>query len=446
MNAGTAAAAPIAVASERCLTETRAVGAIAEAPRINLLWLLRLRWVAIAGQITIIFAIQILLGFELPQGPLWLVIGVETSTNLACSIWAKRGHPVAEWLLGVLLASDVCFLTALLSLTGGAANPFTFIYLIHVALGAVALRPRWAWAIVALSTLCFGLLFLLPGTHSDADSHHAHHFRMHLEGMWLAFALSAWFIVYFVQRVSGALSLREEELAAARSLGARHERLASLTTLAAGAAHELGSPLATIAIAAKELEHQLEKLSIAGSATEDARLIRTQVERCSAILRQMTHAAGDALGEQPRTVTTGELLAAAVSDLDSRVSVELPSDVASRQLRLPVEAVTLALRNLIKNAIDASPEAEVRIRTFVTAESVRIEIEDRGMGMSSEILERLGEPFFTTKDAGRGMGLGLFLSRSILERMGARLDIRSRAGHGTVATVLLPTPGQQLRA
>ncbi|HYD49622.1 MAG TPA: ATP-binding protein, partial [Terriglobales bacterium] len=378
----------------------------------------------------------LLLGVDLPRGPLWVVIGMEIGTNLACDLWARRGRPVAQWLLGALLTADVCFLTALLALTGGAANPFSFLYLIHVTLGAIALRPAWAWGIVTLSITLFGTLFLLPESHDG----HAHHFRLHLAGMWLAFALAAWFIVYFVQRVTSALRIREHELATAKSLTARHERLASLTTLAAGAAHELGSPLATIAIAAKELERQLDGAADCAGARDDAHLIRVQVERCSAILRQLTEGAGGTLGEQPRLVTADELIANALRGLEpsAPVQVELGRSFAEVALLLPLQAAALALGNIVKNALDAAPGEAVTLGGFAAQGQLHLEIRDRGRGMSAEVIDRLGEPFFTTKEAGHGMGLGLFLSRSILDRMGGRLEIESRPGHGTLATVVLP--------
>ena len=148
-------------------------------------------------------------------------------------------------MLPAAMAIDVVILTGLLFFTGGPFNPFSFLYLVHIALGAVVLRPVWTWSLVALSLVCSGALFYghvwLKLDYSDPASH-AQHMRMHLEGMWIAFAVAAGFIVYFVTRVRRALARREADLAAERALAARNERLASLATLAAGAAHELATP------------------------------------------------------------------------------------------------------------------------------------------------------------------------------------------------------------
>lgn len=419
----------------RCLTEAGEAAEVPDAGRINLQLLVRLRWIAIVGQLVTIAAVEVLMNLELAPLPLLAVIGAEIGSNLACDLWARRGNRAADALLALILAADVCFLTALLALTGGAYNPFSFLYLIHIALAAVTLPGVWAWGLVALATALFGSLFLLPADHAQ----HAQHFRIHLEGMWLAFAIAALFIVHFVKRVTQALAERELELAAARSLAARNERLASLMTLAAGAAHELGTPLATIAVAAKELEHQLAQLPDGHAAYEDARLIGNQLQRCRAILRQMTHAAGDSLGEAARVVTVEDLIANALMDISGvdAVRVEIGAPLAATELRLPLDATALALRNVLKNAIDASAAGgQVVLTGRRLPDSVELEVRDRGGGMSDEVIARLGEPFFSTKEAGQGMGLGLFLSRSVFARVGARLEITSTPGTGTNARIV----------
>src|SRR5262249_45715396 len=170
--------------------------------------------------------------------------------------------------------------------------------LAHLAVAAGVLRPLWTWLLVALSAGAFGLLF---GHHVFLDSveHHMDKMTLHIEGMWVAYALTAGLTVYFVSRVRQALDRREEELAPAPPLAERPARLASLATLAAGGAHELATPLATIATAAKELSRALE----AGPAAEDARLIRAQVDRCRAILNQMSEGSGVAPGEAQAPVS-----------------------------------------------------------------------------------------------------------------------------------------------
>src|SRR6185312_1475834 len=251
---------------------------------------------------------------------------------------------------------------------------------------------------------------------------------------------AASFIVYFLLRVRRDLETREAELAEAQRRVDRQERLASLATLAAGAAHELATPLGTIALAARELERHLEKVQADAASLEDVHLIRAQVDRCRAILDGMAADAGETAGEQPRDVAIAELLRAAVDGLraEPRIDVEV-GGVDGQRVRVPPRAVAQALKSLLKNAQEASaPERAVSLRANVRERSVAIEVVDRGAGMPEAVLARAGEPFFTTKEPGRGMGLGLFLTRTLVERLGGELTLSSEAGAGTRALVLLP--------
>lgn len=415
-----------------------------DAARINFQWLLRLRWGAIVGQLMTILGVHFLLEIPLPLRPLFAIIGFEISSNIVCAIWAARGQAVQQELVGGVMAGDLVLLTALLYLTGGAFNPFSFLYLVHLALAAVVLSARWTWALVGLSLICFGSLFLLPSWSELAGGnlHTDHmHMHMHLQGMWVAFAVAAGFIVYFVQRVTLALAERERQLAEARDLTARNEKLASLATLAAGAAHELSTPLSTIAVIAKELERQLQRGGAAPDAVGDARLIREQVARCRDILVQMTADAGESMGEASEEITLEQLLREAIGDLRDAEQIHLHiADGAGKQrLVVPRTPVTHAIRNVLKNAQEASRQAQpVHVRATSAVSECTIEVEDSGDGMKPEILDRAGEPFFTTKEPGHGMGLGLFLSRAVLSRLGGRLEMTSEVGRGTTVRLFLP--------
>ncbi|MGZ3458986.1 MAG: ATP-binding protein, partial [Archangium sp.] len=202
-----------------------------DAHAINLSWLLRLRWGAVVGQVALILGVHFGLGLPQRLGPLFATVAVAAASNGALGLWARRERPIREWLPWAVMALDVVLLTVLLDLSGGPLNPFSALYLVHIALAAVVLRAGWTWALTGLAIACFGALFAAP------VEHHLHDVRMHLVGMWAAFALAAGFIVYFVQRVTRALAAREAELVEARAASARHEKLTALATLAAGAAH-----------------------------------------------------------------------------------------------------------------------------------------------------------------------------------------------------------------
>jgi len=409
---------------------------------INFSWLLRLRWGAIVGQLTIILIVHAVMGLQLPLARLMAIIAIEALSNVGCLMWARRESVVHEWMLGAVMALDVILLTALLYYTGGPFNPFSFLYLVNIALAAVILRPVWTWTLFALSFVCFGVLFLdhigLPGAFGDGGVHHV---RMHLEGMWVAFGVAAAFIIYFVQRVTRALADREAELTAARNLSARSEKLASLATLAAGAAHQLSTPLSTIAVAAKELEHQLEAAKDSSDAIADVRLIREQVERCRDILLQMASDAGESTGEPIVPVTIEELLETAMRGVAGRERTRVVIDppATGRPVVTALRSMAQAVRAVLKNALEASHgTADVLLRVGIDEQLWRIEVSDAGVGMAPDVLRHVGEPFFTTKGPDRGMGLGLFLTRVVLERLGGRLEIQSVPDRGTTAVLVFP--------
>jgi len=404
---------------------------------INFSWLLKLRWGAIVGQIVMIAGVTRLFGVRLPLPALSLVIALEALTNVALLAAGRRGH-VAEWWSGSVMVLDTILLTALLHLTGGPNNPFSFLYLVQIALAAVILPARWTWALVLLSLLGSGALFLGTGAQPLDGLSHAEHMTLHLRGMWVAFGVAASFIVYFLMRVRRDLEVRESDLAAARELAVRQERLASLATLAAGAAHELATPLSTIGLVASELDRQLDA-GVSARARDDIRLIRDEVARCRAILDGMAAEAGQAAGELLSAVALGELVGEAIARARRAPPVEMALEaIAGERLRLPRRALTQALQSLLENAQDASPpDASVRVVAGREADRLWLDVIDRGAGMSAAVLSRVGEPFFTTKPPGRGMGLGLFLTRTLVESLGGSLELDSTPGRGTRARLLL---------
>lgn len=413
-----------------------------ERSRINLSWLLLLRWGAAAGQTVTVLLVWGWLGIELPLFSLFFLIGLGAASNVAATVWLGRADEVPEAAPAVVMLIDVALLTGLLAATGGPSNPFSTLYLVNIALAAAVLPPGWTWALVAVSIACFGLLFGLPGDGHDAMPHTGHGgLGLHFEGMFVAFAVSAAFIAYFVQRVTGELARRESELADARHARVRAERLASLGTLAAGAAHELSTPLSTIAVVARELERKLADRQGEGEAAEDARLVREQVDRCRDILDQMSADAGEIRGDTFVAVRLGEIVAESTAGLHEadRLDVVVAPAEAGRSLYVPRRAVVQALRAVAKNALEASPKSTaVQIRAGLEGDQWRIQVRDRGHGMSDEVLARVGEPFFTTKGPDRGMGLGVFLAQTVLSGLGGGLELRSQPGAGTTAELRLP--------
>jgi two-component system sensor histidine kinase RegB len=414
-------------------------------------WFSRLRAWTVAGVLVVILASQAFLPIDLPLAPLFGVLLVVLASNLALGLRLRRGPVPDAALLGLMLL-DVLALTVLLALTGGPANPFSTLYLVYIAWGAVVLRPRATWALVVAGMTGFGILFFvsqpLSGLEAGGHAHAGHHgmgeeHMLHLRGMWIAFGVAAVFIVFFVQRVTSALAQRELELARARDQHAKTQRLAALATLSAGAAHELATPLSTIAVVAKELERSLAADPARSAAAEDARLVREQVQRCRGILDRMAAEAGEAAGERLAAVDAAAVVARLLEGLrpEVRARVEVEGAAARPTLagQVPLEALARSLRGLVENAVQASPpDAPVRLTVRCDGAMVCFEVRDEGPGMDAELVARVGEPFFTTKAPGMGMGLGVFLARSVAEQLQGRLEYTSAPGAGTTATVRLP--------
>jgi len=413
--------------------------------RTNLSWLLRLRWGAVAGQLVTIVVVRFAMDVALPLAPLLAIVALEILSNV---LWSLRpaARRVPRATLGGLMALDVVLLSALLFFTGGPHNPFSFLFLVPISLATLILSAAWTWALVALSLACSAVLFLWNRP-LDLGPSHAAHMAMHLRGMWVAFGVSAAFIVYFLRRIRRALAQREVELTDSRTRAARQERLASLATLAAGAAHELSTPLSTIAVVARELERQLQvgdgARALPQGVADDVRLVRAEVERCRAILQHLCVDAGEVMGEAFVALPVGELVGRALAGLEPRPSIraDIAVDVRALALSVPPRAIERALHGVLKNAQDASPDgATVSFAVTRVGERIEFTVRDEGAGMSPEVLARAGEPFFTTKPAGRGMGLGLFLARTVVERLGGAVTFDSAPARGTTARIAVPAP------
>ncbi|WP_240360644.1 ATP-binding protein [Pyxidicoccus caerfyrddinensis] len=405
---------------------------------IALEWLVRLRWHAAVGQALTVAVATRGFGLELPVVPLLALVATTAVSNLLLALWLRRAPAVRPALLGGVLAFDLLLLTGLLALSGGPANPFSMLYLVHVTLAALVLGPRWTVLIALVAVLGQASLFAfhVPLPHVTGGGDWG---SLHQLGMWVAFVLTALVIAFVVARVAAALKDRQEAVVRAQQFAARAEKLASLSTLAAGAAHELGTPLGTIAIAANELESLI--LEEPNEALEDARLIRDEVERCRDILERMSARAGRSLGEVPERTTTGAVLAQLREQLGAAELARLHFDAGTElPLWCPVRGLVQVLVNLVRNGLQASDatQATVTVSARGDAERLLFTVEDQGVGVPRALLPRLGEPFFTTKPPGQGMGLGLFLSQTYAELCGGRLELTSEEGRGTRVTLELP--------
>ena len=437
------------------------------------IWLTQLRWIAIAGQLLVIGYVWFVLSIPLPILELLVLVTGTAVTNTVLWFWASRlrrasrrtegsmsnlanarqaDGTIGSRGIGMLIGIDVVTLTALLYFSGGAANPFIFFYFANIAIAGMILPWAWAWWI-ALASI-FGGAFLLNRACTlevFSRSPLAH------DAVWgetkyaflVAFATCCCVLTYFVSMLAMELRQREVQLADVEKEKERSQRLEALATLAAGAGHELASPLSTIAVVAKELSRSLEKTDASPSVRRDVELIREELNRCREILHRMKSGAGEAAAEHLHPVSLAEIVRETVQPMreQQRVEIQMENAVGDRMGVLPKQALSQAIRNLLQNGLDASSPAH-RVVLNVSVDGLsstnrlsevwQLRIIDQGSGMSEEVQRRVGEPFFTTKEVGQGMGLGVFLTRNVIRGLGGELSFEQAESGGTLCRVTLP--------
>ena len=429
---------------------------------LNASWLINLRWVAVIGQVaTIVGAIAI---FEAQMPAVWsliVVISLTAFSNVLLAYWFAKDNRVKlnvkTWnaLLGLVMVMDMLSLTALLFATGGPNNPFFLFIFVNISLSALVLNRNWAWGINLLANICF---LLITYEHLKIPQLDMGLPPLRLAGglqlkhiaLLVAFATCSSVIMYFMTRLTAELRAQQLEVRNVQLKQARSEKIEALGTLAAGTAHELATPLSTIAIVAKDVEQAFElhppDFPGAEEVIEDVHLIRSQLDRCRSIIDRMSSHAGEAVGEPIRPYTLIRLADASLEGLLGRGRVHLdilPADEKA-VVAVPIDGLSQAIRGLVQNALDAdSSDRPVLVNIRRADENWRWEITDRGPGMPPEVLERVSEPFFTTKSPGKGMGLGVFLAKNVVRRLGGTVSYRSNEASGglntgTTVTILLP--------
>ncbi|WP_425396391.1 ATP-binding protein [Aeoliella sp.] len=421
---------------------------------VNAPWLVKLRWVAVVGQLATILFVQFGLEVPLPLAPLVTALAITAVTNLALDWWVRRAvrqqvvtPRKALGVISTVMLLDLVVLTVMLYVTGGPTNPFVVFYVVNLALAGVLLEPPLAWLLVVAASAGMGLLFwqrwpleVLNDPARLTSMASQERLPLAAVGELVALVTGAGVIVAFITRVTSELRASQLAQRRAEDQRARSEKLEALGTLAAGAAHELATPLSTIAVVATEVERELAAHELPEHIAADLALVRRELARCRTILDRMSLDAGQSIAEALERISAGDLVELVIEDLSAanRIEVESQGDATEQVLQVPPVATAQALRGLVQNGLDASTGA-VTIALKSQPGGVRLEIADRGAGMPPEVLARAGDPFFTTKQPGQGMGLGLFLARSVVERLGGTLEIQSTAGEGTIAVVELPS-------
>ncbi|HMO18774.1 MAG TPA: ATP-binding protein [Oligoflexia bacterium] len=430
---------------------------------VGISWLSRVRYFALVCY----GALVLLGGFYLNISTNYLLISAALFALLVNNLVSVRvGSLSGAWsektkkILGVSILLDILFVGLILLLTGGYLNPFSTMLLLYVFLAASVLRDElWTWISFVTASVTFAVLFTwyhpVPafGAHHGVGMHHGHQvgFSMHLHGMLLSFILLGMIFSYFFSRLNREQSKVEEQLMVLRDREIDDQRMLGLATLCAGAAHELGTPLGTISLILEELKSKIRFFSDIDfqnnvsskvkSVFNDLSDIGIELDRITSVLNRMREMP-DAVGEEPEYFSLSSIVEELLGRFNNSpdISVNFGSDANSR-VKCFREGLLASLSVLINNALQASKNAggksaSVSLEVKRSSDFFEWCVRDEGIGMSRDQLERAGEPFFTTKE--EGMGLGIYIVKSFCRLVGGRLEIISEEGRGTRASLILP--------
>ncbi len=410
---------------------------------IRLRTMVLLRWLAVLGQSTTVVIADAVLGIRVPHAPCALVIGAAAAFNFVAMTLAAENRRLSEREAVLTLLFDIGQLGALLYLTGGLGNPFALLIMAPVTISAAVLTRRATLLLGAVAAVVTTLLALFHVPLTTAGGAELEPPAVLAAGTWTALLTGTAFLAIFVQRVTDETFSMSRALAATQAALAREQQLSALGGLVAAAAHELGTPLATIKLVSTEL---VAELADQPELREDARLVRAQADRCSEILRAMgPRASDDTLVRFAPFASVVEEAAAPHAERGIRVIVRVegaPVDAAGdapQPLVSRSPEIIQGLRNLVQNAVDFA-RTTVWIDLDWTAGEVRAVIGDDGPGYPADLIGRIGDPFVRGRGAPPearpgypGMGLGLFIAKTLLERSGARLGFDNGGGEGAAA-------------
>jgi len=412
---------------------------------LNLYRLILLRSVVIA---TLIITLITLLNMHIPLPVRPIVIGITALAILNVVAWLSlyKRKVVLPTTLLVQLIGDILVLSFIFYFSGGYSNPLIWMYLLPITVAAVALKAKYAWLVACLSILAYTTLmfFFLPLSHLHLNAYGNPSLDIHLVGMWLGFVVSAILVAIVISRIGQNLRDYDQEIANSREQMIQSEKMMALGTQATSAAHALGTPLTTIAIISKDLEHELEgKQDIVQQLT----VLRKQVSRCKEILSSMTNNANQSRLESLEGIDLKVFIDRLVDIWkDAHPATVLISNISDdKQSQMITSDITLkqSIHNLLDNAADASPE-KVDLYVNWDDETLTFKIRDYGDGLPQDVMNNLGRPFTSSKQNQDGLGLGIYLAQTVLSKYHGTMTFKSPAGGGTEITVAIPLTSLRL--
>jgi two-component system, sensor histidine kinase RegB len=392
--------------------------------------LIRLRWLAVFGQTAAVVVVYDGLDFDLPLWPCLAVIGLYAWLNIALRLRFRGNQRLEPNRSAWLLAVDIAELALLLFLTGGLQNPFVFLILGPVLISATALPARMTFMIAGLAILAATILMFVHYPLPWSNEEPLELPQPYMVGVWLALLLCIGYISIYAWQIIEESRQLAEALTATEIVLTREQHLTQLDGLAAAAAHELGTPLSTIALVSRELEKALGPVS---PYADDVKLLREQVQRCGDILGKLSQLPGP--GEPFERMKLSSLIEEVVAPhryFGVTIAITMPKDAGDEPEVARNPAIMYGLGNLVENAIDFARE-QVEVVAEWSADKVTVTINDDGPGFPPEIMDRMGEPFVTGRrrrqraaNENPGLGLGFFIAKTLLERSGATLALDNR--------------------
>jgi two-component system sensor histidine kinase RegB len=406
--------------------------------------ILRLRWLAVLGQLAAIFIVAQGLEFDVEVAPCVTIIGLSALLNLALQIAFNPMQLLEPVYAAALLALNIVELAGLLYFTGGLENPFSFLFLAPVLISSTALPIRLTITLGVLAVACASLLvyFHLPLPWDSDDPLVLP--PIYLYGVWLSIAVAIGVTSLYAFQVAEEARKLSDALAATELVLTREQHLTQLDGLAAAAAHELGTPLATIFLISRELERTVDDN---GPLAGDLKTLREQAQRCRDILAKITQlsATGAPFDRMPLSTLIEEAVAPH-RDFGVTIKVRIAVSATPEPVGTRNPAILYGVGNILENAVDFG-RAAVEVNAWWNKETIEIAISDDGPGIAPEILKRIGEPYLSrrrsaddTQGEHRGLGLGVFIARTLLERTGAKVDFTNRIfpDHGAVVQIVWP--------
>ncbi len=404
----------------------------------NMQQLIQLRWIAVVGQVVTIAVVHFGFEIRLPLDRLSAVLLGLIAFNVASVLRFRARHEVTNVEIFVAMLVDVGTLTMQLYFSGGATNPFSFLFLLQVTLGAVLLRARWVWTLVAVTSACFaGLirfhhpLALPPGLDGGLSV-------PYVQGMLICFALNAALLVVFITRINRNLRARDARLADLRQRAAEEEHIVRMGLLATGAAHELGTPLATLSVILGDW-HRMPPFTGDAELLQEIEEMQAQVTRCKGIVTGILLSAGEARGEALVETTIGVFLDELVAEWRATRPVRsfaYESRLGEDRRIVSDSALKQMICNVLDNALEASP-GWVGLAADCDGAVLTLTVTDAGPGFAPEMLPQIGKPYQSSK--GRpGAGLGLFLVANVARTLRGSVAARNGLEGGAVVTLTLP--------